>query len=164
MAASSRRAGARSFRCSIDVFRFFSGPPGVRPSSRAAGAQLRTWPGSGVSGCPQSVGGRRGLLTLEHAPAQPGVQPKLQPLAGEAVGLQRAPGKVLSARLPALAHGAEGVQVLGVRHGAVVGEIPPELEAGVAPGHGVCRLERGGLNGVEGHGIVPVGGGHHAQP
>ena len=65
------------------------------------------------------------LLTFEHAASQPGVQPELQPLAGEAVGLQRAPAEALRPGFPSLAHRAERVQMVGRRHGAVARVAPP---------------------------------------
>ena len=103
-------------------------------------------------------------LTFEHATSQPGVQPELQPLAGEAGSLQRAPAEAVPPGFPSLPYRAEGMQVGGRWHGAVVRVVPPQLEAGIKLVRWASRGVGEGLKCVERHGSVPGGGGHHAQP
>ena len=105
------------------------------------------------------------LRTLERTPSQPGVEPQLQPLAGKAVGLQRAPAEAVATRPPSP----------GVRGSAGAGARPAaRCRSGRSPSPARSRCRAGALRRsrefaedlkcVERHGGVPVGGGHHAQP
>ena len=74
---------------------------------------------------------RRDLHQLDAAPAQPGVQPQLQPFANAARRRQRAQAEGGDAGEQSVAQRRRLLRVRCRRHKAVVGVVPTELEADV---------------------------------